>query len=60
MQKVDHFTVREASEKLGVRLDYTYELIWTGRLPARRVDGRWLIPAQAVEARLERKAVARG
>jgi len=60
MRKENDLTVRETAEKLGVRLDYTYELIWTGRLPARRVDGRWLIPAQAVEDRLKGKAVARG
>lgn len=42
---------REAAQRLGIRLDNVYALIWAGKLEARRVDGRWLIPSEAVEAR---------
>ncbi len=46
---------RDAAHRLGIGLHHLYELIWSKKLPARRVDGRWLIPAAAVEARLKAK-----
>ena len=50
-------TVIEATRKLGITIDALYRLIYAGRLPARKPDRRWLIPAAAVEARLKaRKA----
>ena len=42
---------REAAQRLGIRLDNVYALIWAGKLEARKVDGCWLIPSAAVEAR---------
>jgi len=48
-------TVIEASRKLGLTLDSLYRLIYAGRLPARKIDKRWRIPADAVEARLKRR-----
>jgi excisionase family DNA binding protein len=48
-------TVVEASRKLGLTLDTLYRLIYAGRLPARKADRRWLIPADAVEERLKRR-----
>lgn len=44
--------VMEATRRLGIGLDATYKLIYAGKLPAHKVDGRWRIPASAVEARL--------
>jgi len=41
-------SVAEAARKLGVGLQYAYTLIYSGRLKARRVNGRWLVSSQAV------------
>ena len=51
---------REAALRLGIRLDATYALIWANKLEAQKHDGRWLIPASAVEARLEARKVRNG
>lgn len=48
-------TVRQAAQALGVRLDSLYSLIWAGRLPARKMDGRWLIDATAIEKRRKKQ-----
>jgi len=53
-QKSDLSAV-EAARKLGVGLDYVYSLIWTGKLEASKVGGRWRVSASAVEARLNRR-----
>jgi len=47
-------TAVEAARKLGVGLQYLYGLVRTGRLKARKVEKRWHISAEAVEARLQR------
>ncbi len=47
---------RESALRLGIRLDATYALIWAGKLEARKVDGCWLIPEEAVEARRKMRA----
>ncbi len=46
---------REAALRLGIRLDNLYRRIWEGKLEARKVDGCWLIPVEAVEARLKER-----
>ena len=48
-------TVIEATRRLGVSLDATYKLIYAGKLPATKVEGRWFIPSAAVSARLEQR-----
>ena len=55
MARMNERTPREAAQRLRVRLDVVYALLWAGKLPARKQDGRWLIPASAVEARLKAK-----
>jgi excisionase family DNA binding protein len=52
-------TPREAAHRLGICLDSVYSLVWAGKLPAKRVDGRWQISAQAVDERLRAQAVQR-
>jgi excisionase family DNA binding protein len=47
----------ETAHRLGVGLGFVYALIWSGKLPGRKVGGRWLIPGKAIEERL--KAVDR-
>jgi hypothetical protein len=46
---------RQAAQKLGVRMDVVYALIWCGKLAAKKVDGKWLISLSAVERRLRNK-----
>ena len=47
--------VREAARRLGVSLKNIYDLVWSGRLRADKVDGKWRISAPAVEARLKQR-----
>ncbi len=50
-------TVRQAAVRLGNTLPYVYQLVWLGKLPARKRGRTWLVPVAAVEARLaEREA----
>jgi len=51
----EELTVVEATRKLRISLDATYKLIYAGKLPAKKVRGRWLIPSDAVNARLKRR-----
>lgn len=50
-------TAQQATRRLGITMDALYRLIYAGRLPARKERKRWLIPAQAVEARLKQRGV---
>ena len=53
-------TVSQASRTLGITLDYVYRLIYSGKLAARKNDGRWLIPAADVESRLKAREERNG
>jgi excisionase family DNA binding protein len=48
-------TAIEACRILGVGLDFIYRLIYSGKLPARKVEKVWRIPSAAVEERLRRR-----
>lgn len=48
-------TVRETAAKLGFTLKYILDLVYSGRLKADKVSGRWKIPAAEVEARLKKR-----
>jgi len=50
-------TVSEASRTLGVTLDAIYRLIYAAKLQARKTDGKWYIPAAAIEARRKARAM---
>ena len=50
---------REVAQMLGIRLDAVYSLIWAGRLPAEKGDGRWLVSLAAVDAMLKSKQAGR-
>ena len=58
-RRIEKLTPREAARRLRIRLDLTYALIWAGKLEARKQEGRWLIPASAVEARLRKRQEVR-
>ena len=45
-------SIQEAARSLGITLQHTYALVWAGRLIARKEDGKWLVSADAVGARL--------
>ena len=60
MPKEKELTPRETAQKLGTRLDSVYALIWAGKLAARKEEGRWLIPAEAVTERLKQREVRDG
>jgi len=51
---------REAALRLGIGLDFVYRELWSGKLPARKQDGRWFIPSTAVEARLKAREAKDG
>jgi len=53
-------TPREAAQRLGIGLDSVYSLLWSGKLAARRLEGRWRILAASVEARLQAREARRG
>ena len=53
MKKQLELSAVEAARKLGIGLDYLYSLLWTGKLPGRKVGKRWRIPTEAVEAKLK-------
>jgi excisionase family DNA binding protein len=48
-------SVAEAARRLGVALTYVYSLVWAGKLPGQKVNGRWKISEIAVENRLKAK-----
>lgn len=53
-------TVIATARRLGLTLDAVYRAIYSGRLPARKQAGRWLISASAIAARLKRRQVTNG
>jgi hypothetical protein len=55
MKNTPETGVREYARKHNRPLPYVYRLIWEGRLPARRVDGRWFIAADAVAVTKRRR-----
>lgn len=52
------YTVAGAARELGFGLAYTYSLIYTGRLDASKVDGKWAVSKDAIEAILSKRAGA--
>jgi excisionase family DNA binding protein len=48
-------SIAETARKLRVGLAYAYSLIWSGKLPAEKKEGRWQIPMAAVEDYIKSK-----
>ena len=48
--KSSRISAIESARRLGVGLDYSYSLLWTGKLAGRKVGRQWRVPADAVEA----------
>jgi excisionase family DNA binding protein len=55
LKPTNEISAIEAARMLGVGLDYTYSLIWTGKLEARKVGKQWRVSITAVEARLKQR-----
>ena len=49
----EEISAAEAARKLKVDLSYLYSLLWSGKLPARKVGKQWRISAKAVELRMQ-------
>jgi len=60
LKSTTEMTPRQAALQLGVGLDSVYALLWSGKLPGRRVEGRWLIAAADIDSRLKAKEARRG
>jgi len=56
VKKPSTLTVPAAARRLGFTLKYVYDLIYSGRLQAEKLGGRWHIPVTAVDARLAKRA----
>ena len=46
-------SIKDAARQLGVSIRFVYDLVWSGKLPAQKVDKVWRIRASAVEARVK-------
>jgi excisionase family DNA binding protein len=51
MAKTNHatFSIPEAARQLGFTLKYVYDLVYSGRIKADKVAGRWRIPVTEIE-----------
>ena len=56
-EKSDNYTVTQAARRLGVSLKWIRDLIYAGRLQAKKVAGSWRIDKQDVEARLDKRGI---
>jgi hypothetical protein len=43
--KPETLTLREYARQQGITLQSAYRRIWNGKVPAERLDGRWIISA---------------
>jgi hypothetical protein len=48
-------TATQVSGALGITMDSIYRLLYAGKLKGRKFDGRWIISAESVEARIKAK-----
>jgi len=60
MKQQSNLSPKETAQRLGIGLDSVYSLVWSGKLAARKVDGRWLVSASDVDTRLKSKEARRG
>lgn len=51
----EDLSVAEAARQLGCTLKYVYDLLYSGRIMARKKHGRWCIPTSEIEARLKKR-----
>jgi excisionase family DNA binding protein len=51
-------SIPEAARRLGFTLKYVYDLVQAGKLPAEKVDGKWRIQTDSVEALVAKRRTA--
>jgi excisionase family DNA binding protein len=56
MTKAGVYTVAGAARALGCGLQYAYGLVYSAKLEAVKVDGKWQIPASAVQNLLAKRS----
>ncbi len=47
--------VPEAARAMGFTLKYVYDLVYSGKIAAKKVNGRWRIPRAEIDERLKRR-----
>lgn len=52
---VKTYTVPESARAMRCTLKYIYDLVYSGRMEATKVAGRWRIPVSEVNARLAKR-----
>ena len=57
MEQMEEVTAREAARILKVNLQFLYQLIWSGKIEGKKVEGTWRIPKAVVEARRQEREV---
>jgi len=50
MDRAKELTATQSCRRLGITLDALYRLLYAGKLPGRKVEAVWRIPAAAVAA----------
>lgn len=48
-------SVSEAARAMGFTLKYVYDLVYSGRMPASKLAGRWRIRKTEIEAHLRKR-----
>ncbi len=48
--RADIYTVPQAAARLGISTGLAYELVRSGRIPAKRLGRRWVVPRQLFHA----------
>jgi len=59
--KNKEISLKEFAQRTGRRIDGVYVDLWSGRIPGKKKDGRWLISESAVQQfkRQDRKGKAK-
>ena len=57
MKKPETLTVSTAARRLGFTLKYVYDLLYSGKLKAEKIAGRWRIDESAIAGWQRRRGV---
>jgi excisionase family DNA binding protein len=55
MKKELNLSVSQTAKRLSCTTKYVYDMLQSGSMSATKVDGRWQIPASAVETKLAKR-----
>lgn len=53
--RTDIYTVRQIAARLGIGAGLTYELVREGKIPAKRLGQRWVVPRALFNAWLNER-----